>query len=259
MPTHTSQHAIITGAGRGIGAAIADRLAEDGLSLSLLGRNADTLEAQAARLRERHGVTVNCHAVDVTSATGVAEACVGIHKRWGVPSVLVNNAGAAASAPFHRLGEDHWRHMMAVNLDGVFHLCRAVLPLMREAGHGRVVNVSSTAGLKGYAYVAAYCAAKHGVIGLTRALAVEYARAGITVNAVCPGFAETDMTLETVRTIVSKTGRTEQQARAELSAHNLQGRLVQPEEVADAVAWLVSPRAASITGQAIAVAGGEVM
>lgn len=259
MTTNQPRHAIITGAARGIGAAIAERLAADGFSLSLLGRNADALESRTAELRQQHGADVDCHAVDVTDADGIARVFDAIRANRGVPAVLVNNAGAAASQPFHRMDHEHWRHLLSVNLDGVFHCCRAVLPMMREAGSGRVVNVASTAGLKGYGYVAAYCAAKHGVVGLTRALAAEYAKKGITVNAVCPGFAETDMTVESVRKIMEATGRDEAQARSELASHNPQGRLVLPEEVADAVAWLVGRRAAAITGQSIAVAGGEVM
>ncbi|MEX0731258.1 MAG: SDR family NAD(P)-dependent oxidoreductase [Aquisalimonadaceae bacterium] len=256
---HTQRHAIITGAGRGIGAAIAGRLAAEGMRLTLLGRGLEQLNAQVEAIRSAHGVDVVCYSVDVTSSEKVADVFARIAREHGAPDVLINNAGAAGSTPFHRLTDAHWRQMQSVNLDGVFHCCREALPMMVEAGFGRVVNIASTAGLKGYPYVAAYCAAKHGVVGLTRALAVEYARKNVTVNAVCPGFAETDMTVETVRNIVEKTGRSEEQARAELARGNPQGRLVRPEEVADAVAWLVRPEAAAVTGQSVVVAGGEVM
>ena len=149
--------------------------------------------------------------------------------------------------------------MLAVNLDGTFHCTQAALPGMLDSGWGRIVNIASTAGLTGYGYVSAYCAAKHGVIGLTRALALELASKNITVNAVCPGFTETDLLREAVSNITAKTGRTEQEARTELASRNPQKRLVQPEEVANAVLWLCSPGSEAVTGQAIAVAGGEVL
>ncbi|HEY5789496.1 MAG TPA: SDR family oxidoreductase, partial [Gammaproteobacteria bacterium] len=177
----------------------------------------------------------------------------------GPVEVLVNHAGAARSAPLQRTDLALWQQMLAVNLTGVFLCCRAVLPAMRERGWGRIVNVASTAGLRGYAYVGAYCAAKHGVIGLTRALALETAREGITVNAVCPGYADTEMTRATLENIRAKTGRSAEQALAELVRFNPQGRLVAPAEVAAAVAWLCAPDSAAVTGQAVAVAGGEVM
>jgi NAD(P)-dependent dehydrogenase (short-subunit alcohol dehydrogenase family) len=149
--------------------------------------------------------------------------------------------------------------MMAVNLDGTFHCTQAALPGMLAAGWGRIINIASTAGLVGYGYVTAYCAAKHGVIGLTRALALEVATKGVTVNAVCPGYTNTDIVKETITNIAAKTGRTSEQAQAELTSRNPQKRLIRPEEVANAVAWLCLPGSEAITGQAIAVAGGEVM
>ncbi|MBI1834854.1 MAG: SDR family oxidoreductase, partial [Burkholderiales bacterium] len=155
--------------------------------------------------------------------------------------------------------EEQWQQMLAVNLTGSFLCSQRALPAMLESGWGRIINVASTAGLKGYAYVAAYCAAKHGVIGLTRALATEVANKGVTVNAVCPGYTETDIVKDAIANIMQKTGRSEQQARAELAAHNPQQRLIQVEEVADAVLWLCSPASSAQNGQAIAVAGGEVM
>jgi len=161
--------------------------------------------------------------------------------------------------PFHRADDAFWRDMLEVNLMGVVRATRAVLPAMVKAGDGRIVTIASTAGLKGYAYVAAYAAAKHAVIGLTRSLALETAKTGVTVNAVCPGYTETDILKTAVDTIVAKTGRSEDAARAELAATNPQARFVDPVEVAEAVAWLCLPSSAAITGQAIAVAGGEVM
>jgi NAD(P)-dependent dehydrogenase (short-subunit alcohol dehydrogenase family) len=191
----------------------------------------------------------------VTDADGVAAAFA----RAGAVDILVNNAGQAASAPFGRTDAALWQRMLDVNLTGAYHCTQAALPGMLDAGWGRVVNVASTAGLTGYRYVAAYCAAKHGLVGLTRALALEVASRGVTVNAVCPGFTDTDIVADAVANIVRKTGRTAIEARAQLAAANPQGRLVQPDEVAHAVAWLCMPGAAALNGQAIAVAGGEVM
>ncbi len=256
---HSGRHAVVTGGGGGIGAAIAAELARLGASLTLMGRDATRLEATAAALAGRFAVTVGCEAADVTDGAGLSAAIARAAGALGPPTILVNNAGAAESGPFLRLDEDLWQRMIAVNLTGTYHGCRAVLPMMLEAGFGRIVNIASTAGLTGYAYVAAYCAAKHGVVGLTRALALEVARQNVTVNAVCPGFTETAMTQRSIATIIAQTGRTAEQAAAELTRHNPQGRLVQPEEVAAAVAWLTLPEAAAMTGQAIAVAGGEVM
>jgi anthraniloyl-CoA monooxygenase len=152
-----------------------------------------------------------------------------------------------------------WRRMLSVNLDGVFYCTRAVYDGMRKSGWGRIVNIASTAAVKGYAYVSAYCAAKHGVLGLTRALALEAARTGVTVNAVCPGYTDTDIVREAVSNITRKTGLSEEDALAELTRNNPQDRLIRPAEVADAVRWLCRPESASITGQSIAIAGGEVM
>jgi NAD(P)-dependent dehydrogenase (short-subunit alcohol dehydrogenase family) len=177
----------------------------------------------------------------------------------GSADILVNNAGQAASSPFMKTDAALWQRMLDANLNGAFHCIQAALPAMLQTGWGRIVNVASTAGLTGYRYVAAYCAAKHGLVGLTRALALELASKGITVNAVCPGYTETDIVQEAVANIARKTGRSLEAARAELAAANPQGRLVKPEEVAHTVAWLCMPEAAAMNGQAIAVAGGELM
>ena len=192
-------------------------------------------------------------------AESVKKAFDSARARFGEIAILVNNAGQAASAPFLKTDPALWRRMMAVNLDGTFHCTQAALAGMLAAGWGRIINIASTAGLTGYGYVTAYCAAKHGVVGLTRALAVEIATKGVTVNAVCPGFTDTDIVKEAVANIVAKTGRTAEQAQAELASRNPQKRLVRPEEVANAVAWLCLPGSEAITGQAIAVAGGELM
>ncbi|MDX1593874.1 MAG: SDR family NAD(P)-dependent oxidoreductase [Gammaproteobacteria bacterium] len=248
-----ARHAVVTGGSRGLGAAIAGRLVAAGMHVTLMGRDEVALAAAQSELGALQTV-----AVDVTDPDAVRDAFVRTVAEGGPVEVLVNNAGAAESAPFERTGVDLLERLMAVNLRGTLLCSQAVLGGMREAGWGRIVNVASTAGLKGYAYVSAYCAAKHAVVGLTRALALETARQGITVNAVCPGYADTEMTRRTLETIRDKTGRDLDEARAELLRGNPQGRLVEPAEVAAAVAWLCDEASGAVTGQAIAVAGGEV-
>jgi NAD(P)-dependent dehydrogenase (short-subunit alcohol dehydrogenase family) len=255
----SGRHALVTGAGRGIGAAVAETLARFGADVTLVGRTIAPLNARARGIRDAYGVRALALACDVSDAAAVDAAFARATKAQGAPDLLVNNAGAARSAPFSRTDPALWRSMIEVNLTGPYNCTRAALPAMLASGFGRIVTVASTAGLKGYGYVTAYCAAKHGVIGLTRSLALEVARSGVTVNAVCPGYTETDIVRASVSNIAAKTGRSEEDALAELVKNNPQGRLVQPREVADAVAWLCLPGSSAITGQAIAVAGGEVM
>lgn len=249
------RHALVTGGGQGIGVAAVRALRALGMNVTLLGRRLPVLQAvvdtDPARL---HAV-----AADVADPAQVAEALASARERFGPVQVLVNNAGQALSAPFHKMDMALWRQMLDVNLTGTMVCTQAVLPDMLAAGWGRVVNVASTAGQVGYAYVSAYCAAKHGVVGLTRSLALELAAKGITVNAVCPGYTETDIVRESIERVVAKTGRTHEQALAEFVKSNPQGRLVQPEQVADAIAWLCGEGAAAVTGQSISVSGGEVM
>jgi NAD(P)-dependent dehydrogenase (short-subunit alcohol dehydrogenase family) len=220
-----------------------------------LGRRLEVVQELAAEQPERlHAVSA-----DVSDAAQVAAAFASARERFGPLAILINNAGQAGSAPFLKTDAQLWQQMLAVNLTGTFLCTQAALPDMLAGGWGRVVNVASTAGLIGYAYVSAYCAAKHGVIGLTRALALEVAKKGVTVNAVCPGYTETDILLESIANVVAKTGRSLDAARAGFAAGNPQGRLVQPDEVADTVRWLCGEAASAITGQSIAVCGGEVM
>jgi len=252
------RHALITGAGSGIGEAIARALADAGARVSLAGRRRDPLETVATSLPAGAALVVD--GFDVTDAGAIERGLDTARVAFGPVSILVNNAGEAPSASFEKTDTELWAHVLSVDLTGVYNVTHAALPDLKRHGSGaRLINVASTAGLTGYAYVAAYCAAKHGVVGLTRALALELARSGVTANAVCPGFTETPLIDRAVETIVKRTGRTVDAARAELAKANPQGRLVKPEEVADAVMWLASPAASSINGQAIVVAGGEVM
>jgi NAD(P)-dependent dehydrogenase (short-subunit alcohol dehydrogenase family) len=253
--TSAPRHALVTGGGSGIGAAIALALVDAGMRVTITGRRLAVLQALVAR----HPGQMQAVVADVSDAQAVEQAFAQARAQFGPIQVLVNNAGQAHSAPFGKTDAALWQQMLSVNLTGTFHCTQAALPDMLAGKWGRVVNVASTAGLVGYAYVAAYCAAKHGVVGLTRALALEYAKKGITVNAVCPGYTETDILRESIANVVAKTGRTEEEARASFAAGNPQGRIVQPEEVADAVRWLCGHAAASVTGQSIAVSGGEVM
>ncbi|WP_150700147.1 SDR family NAD(P)-dependent oxidoreductase [Pandoraea terrae] len=255
-PSLRGVHALVTGGARGIGEAVARQLLAQGARVTLLGRQAEALQATAQALGARG--EIGFVTADIADADSVATAFARAAERFGPVQVLVNNAGQAMSAPFGKTDAQLWQRMLDVNLTGTFHCIQAALPSMLATGWGRVVNVASTAGLIGYAYVTAYTAAKHGVVGLTRALALEVAKKGVTVNAVCPGYTETDIVRDAVANIVAKTGRSEADARDELAKRNPQGRLVQPDEVADAVVWLCQPAAQAITGQSIAVAGGEV-
>ncbi|UVF21109.1 SDR family NAD(P)-dependent oxidoreductase [Microvirga terrae] len=247
------RHALVTGGGRGIGRAIAASLVKAGATVTVVGRSAASLE-QAVALGDAHAATV----ADVTDLQAVQRAVQAAVDRHGPVDLMIANAGSAASAPFLKSDPDMFRRMLDVNLLGVTTMAQAVLGSMTERGFGRIVAVASTAGLKGYPYVSAYCAAKHAVIGFVRALALETAKTGVTVNAVCPGFSDTDLVAESLDRIMAKTNRTRDEALAELVKHNPQGRLIDPAEIADAVVWLCGESARSVTGQAIVVAGGEL-
>jgi NAD(P)-dependent dehydrogenase (short-subunit alcohol dehydrogenase family) len=247
-----SLHAFVTGGGRGIGREIAFAMARAGATVTVLGRNRATLDDAVAA-----GAAHFAALADVADQAAVSAAIAQAASRQPI-DILIANAGIAESAPFGKSDAALFRRMMDVNFMGVVHAVQAVLPAMRDRPYGRIVAVASTAGLKGYAYVSAYSAAKHAVVGLVRSLALELANTRVTVNAVCPGFTDTDLVAGSIETIMKKTGRSREQAVAELARHNPQGRLVTPAEVADTVLWLCGEGAGAITGQAIAVAGGEV-
>ena len=250
----TGHHAVVTGAGSGIGRATAERLAEAGCQVTLIGRHVARLNETADRI----GDLAFAAPADVTDPDALAAAIEVGRDRFGPIDILVNNAGAATSAPFLKTDAEALRAMLALNLEAPAEAARLVLPGMLTRRWGRIVNVASTAGLKGYPYVSAYVAAKHGLVGLTRALALEVAAKGVTVNAVCPGFTETELVAKSVESIIAKTGRSEEEARAALAASNPQGRLITPDEVATTIVWLCGDGASGVNGAAVPVAGGEL-
>ncbi|MBV8961506.1 MAG: SDR family oxidoreductase [Hyphomicrobiales bacterium] len=253
MEAASRRHALVTGGGRGIGRAIAASLAALGLKVSVVGRDEKTLEAVVAA-----GDAQNAIVADVTDRDAVRDA-IARAERDSEVDILVNNVGGVETGPFLRLDDDVFERQLALNLLSTVRVTRAVLPGMVERGFGRVINIASTAGLKAYPYASAYVAAKHAVLGFTRALALEMAKSGVTVNAICPGYTDTDLVRSSVERIGAKSGASAKDVLAKLTAANPQGRLVHPQEVACVAAWLVSERAASVTGQAIAVDGGETV
>lgn len=247
-----ARHALVTGGGSGVGAAVALALADAGIDVTICGRRAGPLEKVAGTRAGIHAMTA-----DVTDEASMQALYRTAEGARGAFDIVIANAGIANSGPAHRTALEDWKRMVDVNLTGAFLTVRPALQPMAARGGGRIVFIASVAGLKGYAYVAPYVAAKHGVVGLMRALAAELVRTGVTVNAICPGYVETDMLEESIRRVVDKTGRSREEARRGFVEANPHGRLIQPREVAAAALWLVSPEAASVTGQAISISGGE--
>ncbi len=253
------QHALITGGSRGIGAATSNALAALGASITLLARDVGKLKLQSDHLQHEFDAKVFYASADMTSEDDIADSFAQSVDANGPVDILVNNAGIGKSAPFHKMDLDFWQATLDLNLTGTFLCTKQVFDGMRERGYGRIVNIASTVGLRGYAYITAYTASKHAVVGLTRSLALEVVKKGVTVNAVCPGYTETDLVAEAIDNIVDASGRDGSEVKSEIENMSPMGRMVTPEEVAESVAWLCLPSSASITGQAIVVAGGSVM
>ena len=251
------QHAVVTGAGGGIGTAIVSVLVQSGIKVSLLGRKIESLNTVLDGLGRP--ITAQAVICDVACRDNVDDAVSAVTANFGPINLLVNCAGMAKTKLFHKMTNDDWNDSIDVNLNGVFNCTSAVINSMRDQTFGRIVNIASTSALKGYAYVSAYCASKHAVLGLTRALALETALLGITVNAICPGYTDTSIISDGVKVIAEKTGRTAEHALQAFTKTNPQQRLISPMEVANTVLWLCDEHSQSITGQALSLSGGEVM
>lgn len=250
--------AFITGASRGIGRAIALAFAKEGAELALGARSLDTLAELAGEIETDGGSAVPIP-VDVSDASSIAAAKAAVDEKIGNVHIIVNNAGIAKSVKVLDMDDEHWQSHLDINLTGTFRVTRAFLPSLVAEGWGRVINIASTAGKVGFQYTAAYCASKHGVIGFTRALALEMASTNVTVNAICPGFVNTDMTSEAVKNIAEKTGGSEEDAIKWLKKLSPQKRFVEPEEIAAVAVMLASDDARGITAQALNIDGGAVV
>lgn len=250
---------LITGGGRGIGRAVAFAFAREGARVALAARTAQQIEQAASEIRETCHTEALAVVCDVSDVLSVKRAYETVVEKFGGVDILVNNAGIAESAPLVKTSDELWQRIIAVNLTGTFFCTRVALPLMLQRGWGRVINIASVAGKTGAPYIAAYTASKHGVLGLTRSLALEVATKGITVNAICPGYVETEMAEQAITNISDKTGKSAAEARDVLNRMSPQNRLVTPEEVAALALLLASEEGRGINGQAINVDGGSVL
>jgi 3-hydroxybutyrate dehydrogenase len=251
--------ALITGGGRGIGRAIAFAFAREGARVALLARTVEQIERTAAEIANECRLETMFAECDVSIKESVEHAFMTVRERFGVLDILVNNAGIAESAPVVRTSDEMWERHLAINLNGPFYCTRAALPGMIDRGWGRIINIASIAGKTGASYIAAYTASKHGVVGLTKSVAMEVASRGITVNAICPGYVETDMATHAIENIMAKTSKTGDEARDILNRMSPQNRLVTPEEVAALALLLASDEGRGINGQAINVDGGSLL
>lgn len=251
--------ALVTGGGRGIGRAIAAALASEGAAVAVVARTEREVADVAQQMRDQSGIQAMHAVCDVSDREGVEIALADVRERLGPIDILVNNAGVAESAPLVKTSDELWQRHLNINLTGTFYFMRSVVPSMIERGWGRIINLASIAGKTGAPYISAYSASKHGVLGLTRAVALEVATKGVTVNAICPGYVDTDMTERAIENITSRTGKSPVEARSLLEQMSPQQRLVTSEEVAALALLLASEEGRGINGQAINVDGGSVL